>query len=107
MSQDEAPYEGSSEPFVIPLGSMYNASRAQPESVEDPGLNEAGVAAMTGDEATEYLNLLLEVLRPDLPSLAWLRLAAASKSKAIRLSSQTGHALLQKLLIEGKPPISP
>ena len=101
MSQDEAPSEGTSEPFMIPLNSTHRAERPDQEFVEDPGLNEDSVAAMTGDEAKQYLKLLLEVLRPDLPSLSWLRRAASP-------SSLDGPALgpVRKLLLEGRPPIS-
>ena len=77
----------------------------QHEFVPDPGLDAPRVAAMTGEEAKEYLKLLREVLRPDLPSLTWLRRAASSRQSVI----QHSHALgpLRKLLVEGTPPISP
>ena len=108
MSQNEAPYAGSSDPFVIPRDATYRASSSDQEFVEDRGLNEDSVAAMTGDEAKQYLKLLLEVLRPDLPSLSWLRRAASAKSTPIQASSPGGPALdpVRKLLLEGRPPIS-
>ena len=54
MSQNEAPYAGSSDPFVIPRDATYRASSSDQEFVEDRGLNEDSVAAMTGDEAKQF-----------------------------------------------------
>jgi hypothetical protein len=81
----------------------------QHEFVPDPGLDAHSVEALTGDEAKEYLKLLREVLRPELPSLTWLRRAASSTSEARQSAIQRSHALgpLRKLLVEGRPPISP
>jgi len=62
--------------------STFHASTPEREFVADPGLDEHGVAAMTVEEMKEYLMLLLKVLRPNLPSLAWLRQAASSRSGA-------------------------
>jgi len=42
----------------------YQVSRSQEEFVEDPGLDEHSVAAMTAEEVKEYLALLFRVLRP-------------------------------------------
>ena len=39
------------------------------------------------DEAKQYLKLLLEVLRPDLPSLSWLGRAASAQSTPIGVES--------------------
>jgi len=82
---------------------------AEEEFVADPGLDEQSVGAMTGEQTKQYLALLLKVLRPDLPSLAWLRRADSSKSGGPQSASQSPHALgsLRKLLVDGKPPISP
>ena len=89
--------------------STFHASTPEREFVADPGLDEHGVAAMTVEEMKEYLMLLLKVLRPDLPSLAWVRRAASSKSGGSQSSSQSPHALgsLRKLFVDGTPPISP
>jgi hypothetical protein len=89
--------------------STFHVPRPEQEFLADPGLDEHSVADMPADEAREYLKLLLKVLRPDLPSLTWLRRAASSTSEARQSAIQRSHALspLRKLLVEGKPPISP
>jgi hypothetical protein len=49
-----------------------------PGFVEHPGLRSEHLYLMTGDECREYLWLLLAVLKPDLPSITWLRHAVES-----------------------------
>jgi len=58
-------------------GQPLYISRPVQGFAEDPGLDEQSVADMTADEVKEYLTLLLQVLRPELPSLTWLRRAAS------------------------------
>jgi hypothetical protein len=98
---------GENDPMSEP--DSTDVPTPQHEFVADPGLDAPSVAAMTGDEAKEYLKLLREVLRPELPSLTWLRRAASSTSEARPSAIQRSHALgpLRKLLVEGQPPISP
>jgi len=74
--------------------------------LEDRGLDEQSLAVMTPDEITEYLVLLLRVLRPELPSLTWLRRAASSRPTATRGPNRSPRSEpLGKLLVGGKPPI--
>ncbi len=52
------------------------------EFIPDPGLDAQSVAAMTPEEAKEYLTLLIRYSAPgDLPSLTWLRRAAAASRR--------------------------
>lgn len=60
--------------------------------MRDPGLNANAIALMSSDETREYLKLLLEVLKPDLPSLTWLR-EAHSVGRVKKSRGMTPRAL--------------
>src|SRR2546428_13787117 len=63
-----------------------------PGWVPDPGLDAQSVAGMTSEEAKEYLTLLIRYFPPlELPSLRWLRrAAAASRGGGSQSRSQPG-----------------
>jgi hypothetical protein len=70
--------------------------------IDDPGLDQASLAAMTDADAREYLRLLLDVLSPELPSLTWLKRAAAAKR-----SRPQGVPKVLIELLRSRPPMEP
>ena len=62
-------------------GQPLYISRPAQGVIEDPGLDNHSLAAMTGEEAKDYLELLVKVLQLRLPSLPWLRQTTLSNPR--------------------------